>query len=94
MIQATFFDSNIPKSRKATRVPGDTLRVTLEQAKDSEGRTWPAGSEFRPLSGGYNNLANAREAVCTMLGDPLPHCNDAQGWDDLRYRQGYSGSHH
>lgn len=34
------------------------------------------------------------DGVVYRAEEPLPHCNDAQGWNDYRARQGYSGSHH
>jgi len=30
-------------------------------------------------------------ATVRRAAEPLPHCNDAQGWDDYRARRGYAG---
>lgn len=40
------------ESKRASEIPGDDLRELTAPATDDTGRTWPAGTTFRPLSRG------------------------------------------
>ena len=44
--------TTILKSRRASYVPGDKLRALTRATVDSEGRTWPSGTEYQPLCSG------------------------------------------
>jgi len=50
---------NIIWSRRASYVPGDTLRELTRPATDTEGRTWPKGSKFQPQSFGIDNTTGS-----------------------------------
>lgn len=41
-----------PKTRRASRVPGDTLLALLAPANDTDGYRWPAGTLVQPVSHG------------------------------------------
>lgn len=44
--------ATIIQSRSAARCPGDMLREMTAPVADSQGRTWPAGTRYLPVSFG------------------------------------------
>ena len=40
------------RSRRASRIPGDTERILTRAAIDTDGNTWSAGTRYRPRSVG------------------------------------------
>jgi hypothetical protein len=62
--------------------------ITIDgPALDNNGRGYVSRRAARAAAGRRGLTAvETRE-----LGKKLPHCNDAQGWDDLRMRRGCPG---
>ncbi len=57
------------KSRAASKVPGDTLRETTATVWSLDGREWPTGTQFRPLSNEYSNIIRRTVAVVSIKGE-------------------------
>lgn len=47
--------TTILKSRRASTIPGSTLRELTAPATDSFGRVWPRGTPIQPLCFGRDN---------------------------------------
>lgn len=58
-------------STPASDVPGDTSRVMDCPHTDSSDRAWPAGTEFRPLSRGYDNERGHDVQVVSIAGEQV-----------------------
>lgn len=56
---------SIPKTKARNAFPGDTSRVLLEAATDSQGREWSKGETYTPMSGGYDNALGCRYVETT-----------------------------
>jgi len=65
MTEATF--ETKPSSQPVDCIPGYNIRRLTRPATDTEGRTWPAGTEYVPLAGGNAgvtvNVRNGFDAV-------------------------------
>ena len=58
----------ILKSKKANKIPGDETRELLSPATDAAGKVWPKGTQYRPLSGGHDNLNDDDYATVMLDG--------------------------
>jgi len=47
--------SQLLKSRRANRIPGDQDRVLMSEAVDQAGKVWPIGTVFVPHCAGHDN---------------------------------------
>ena len=47
--------TTILKSRRASTIPGSTLRELTAPATDRFGRVWPRGTLYQPISAGRDN---------------------------------------
>lgn len=70
---------SIPRTKKATSVPGDNLAVTIESAADITGRRWPRGTQVRPIAGGYDQWLGCRYAEVSALG--------SSGWERVCFAE-------
>ncbi len=53
-VEVTFAEP--PHSRRASEVPGDTLRELTRAATDTDGFRWPAGALYQPQSHGNQGV--------------------------------------
>ncbi len=60
--------STLAASKPASAILGDNLRVMTRACESVQGVEYPAGTLFRPLSSGFNNMWNRSEVVVLIDG--------------------------
>lgn len=58
----------IVKGRARNSFPGDEVYVMTREHVDILDRTWEAGTEYTPISTGFNNLRDCAEQVVSIDG--------------------------
>lgn len=57
------------RSKQASYIPGDKRQTLTRAAMDASGKTWPTGTVFVALSGGYDNQLGCKELVVFIKGE-------------------------
>jgi len=50
------------KAKRIESLPGMTIMRLTRAAKSVDGRNWPAGTDYQPLSGGHDNTVHGKKS--------------------------------